>query len=742
MHRIFTVLGTVCLVLFATYYSEGQDAVDVQRIQRATVYILQASSTDLTITCVGSGTIVSYDGLILTNAHHTTSSPSCPGTILFIALALSVDEAPVPKYRAEVVQADLGLDLALLKITREFDGRLIEPGSLPVLPFVQLGDTASLAIDQTVTIVGYPSIGNDPSLVTRGVVSGFLAEPVGGERAWIKVNTIDPAPGTMSGGGAYDRNGRLVGIPTGALVNTGNCALLEDTNRDNLINNNDRCVPLGDFISVLRPVDLALPLIRAASLGLIVEPITAPRFTPGSVAAPSIRRPFFSPSVVDRIPSSVASSMPAGTNSLYLFFDFSNMTADTVYELRVTIDGLPSPAFSLPSVRWSGGINGLWYIGSSGQPYPNGVYEYRIFVNGLAVASASIVIGGPPDNAPAFSNVLFGLLDSSGNLQGNGYVLPTGSIATARFVYRNMAPETPWTQIWFFNEQEIARANAVWSAADGSDGLYSINLAPQGGLLPGNYRVDLYINQNLSAMGDFVIAGAQENALPRIFTNAEFRRADTAQSTPSTTPSSTFPDGANVVFATFNWEQLAPGTVWTMQWSVDNQIFYRQVVPWSSPETGNAFSVVITAPGRLPDATYKLDLLVNNVLQLSRSFTVGIGQLAIDQLAEAGGIQLRGQIIDAETGRGISGATFLLISEDFSIADFTWSSEQLYALAVTDRDGRFEVDRPLRLDSPYSVLIQVQGYLPIARDGFRITPTILEEAGGNPLEMLIPLTRD
>jgi hypothetical protein len=126
----------------------------------------------------------------------------------------------------------------------------------------------------------------------------------------------------------------------------------------------------------------------------------------------------------------------------------------------------------------------------------------------------------------------------------------------------------------------------------------------------------------------------------------------------------------------------------------------------------------------------------------SAQVSVGIGQLEIDRLERLGGLSLRGQIVDADTGLGIRGASFILISEDYSIADFRWESSQVYALAVSDREGRFEVDRPLELDAPYSVYIVAEGYLPITADGFAISAEDLAEAGGSPIEMYIPLTKD
>ncbi|NJR12980.1 carboxypeptidase regulatory-like domain-containing protein [bacterium] len=117
--------------------------------------------------------------------------------------------------------------------------------------------------------------------------------------------------------------------------------------------------------------------------------------------------------------------------------------------------------------------------------------------------------------------------------------------------------------------------------------------------------------------------------------------------------------------------------------------------------------------------------------------SIGIGQMKIDQLAQPGGVSLRGEIVDADTGLGIPGVTFVLISDQFSVEDFTWSQEQIYALAITDRNGRFEIDRPLQRGAPYSAVVAAQGYLPVSADGLEITPE-----DSSPIDMRIPLVRD
>jgi hypothetical protein len=741
-----TILSlTLLLVNFAP---QAQD-IDFERIQRATVFVIQADGTGLNTRCVGSGVIVRYDGLILTNAHNTVPSATCPGTELIIAMTLDPNEPPVPKYRAEIAQVDEGFDLALLRITRELDGRLIE--TLPILPFVEIARTESVVLDETVTVIGYPDIGNDPVQAIRGTVTGSIAEPIGGEQAWIKTLAVEALPGTMSGGGAYNQAGQLIGIATSAPVGqaTGaNCRLLEDNNGDGFINANDACVPIGDDISVLRPAAFALPLIRSASLGLSVDLLLATDTTDTINQAPAVDRLFFATAVANGLPNRVIGSAPTGTDSLYLFFDYTNFTHDTVYELRVTIDGIPNSTFSLPPVRWSGNSNGLWYIGSSGIPWSNGSYEFRLFVNGFAAGSSFITVGGAPQEHPTFSNVVFGLLDENNNLQGESYILPTGNVASARFIYQNMTPGTQWTSVWYYND--IALNPPVydsWTGDDGSSGSRDdVSIEPDGGLRPGNYRVDLYIVENgdarLKATGDFVVAGAPAGALPDVFGDIEFRRAESPLAQPTGAPAISFPDGANTIFAQFDWQRISGGTLWTVQWLVDGTVFYEDTFAWNAPDSGEDFTIRLTAPDGLPDATYRLNLLINGILLQTAQVSVGIGQLSIDNLATVGDTQLRGRIVDGDTGQGIQGATFVLISEDFSIADFTWQQEQIYALAITDQNGNFEVDRPLQFDAPYSVYILAEGYLPIAQDGFTVTLETLEDVGGSPLEVYIPLTKD
>ncbi len=718
---LIIVIGLVCVV--PTF---AQTGFDLERIQRATVFIMQASSIgdELIVRCVGSGTLVSRDGLILTNAHNTLQSDNCPGDTLIISLSVRIDEAPIPVYQAEIIQADSGLDLALLRIVRQNDGRLVERSSL-ALPFVELGDSAALALDQTVTVVGYPTFGDESVAVQRGTVIGFTAEPSGGDKSWIKTGL--EIPGTVSGGGAYDPQGRLIGVPTTAPVTIDSpqarCITLQDSNGDGLVNTNDVCVPVGGIINSLRPSSFVRPLLRAASLGLTLEAITGFFERPTVTGTPTFTGMFFAPSVnAAGMPTSVSSSLPTGSDSLYLFFSYTDMTPETVYEMRVTIQGIENPTFSLSPVRWSGGNSGLWYIGTTGQPIPNGLYDFTLFIDGVPLDSARINVGGSLEQEPEFSDIFFGIEDLRGNLFGEGFVLPTGSTASARFIFRNMNDGSPWTAIWYFEGTEVYRESNVWGA--GTNGTQTIRIQDPNGLLPGSYRLALYIDNRLASLSDFTLAGAQEGALARIFQNAHFTAASTEDEAIDASPVNSFTAGTESIYALFDWEQIRPGTLWKMRWSIDDEVFYEQTAPWNGTESGENYLMRLSAAGGVPDGTYRMQLFVNDLVFAETQARVGIGQLPIDRFSQASGLQMRGQIFDSVTGEGIPGVTFILVSADYSAAEFTrdWNQEQVYAIAITDRNGRFQLDRNLQPNTPYSVVIVAEGYIPVLADGVEVAP--------------------
>jgi len=217
----------------------------------------------------GSGTIISPDGLILTNAHVVLSDRFYVVKDLIVSLTVAQDAPPVQTYLASILQADARLDLAVIKIRADMNGNPVNSASLN-LPAVPLGNSDSLQLGDSIVIIGYPGIGGETITLTRGEVSGFTSEEPYGNRAFVKTSAT--IAGGNSGGLAANSKGEIIGVPTqlgSGDVQAGfvDCRPLADTNRDGVIDNNDTCVPGGGFINALRPIKLAVAMIDAAKRG-------------------------------------------------------------------------------------------------------------------------------------------------------------------------------------------------------------------------------------------------------------------------------------------------------------------------------------------------------------------------------------------------------------------------------------------------------------------------------------------
>ena len=735
------------LLLFALVVTalpvSAQEGIDFNNILRATVYVSSVYNVPdgRAVSCVGSGTLISSDGLILTNAHNVLDGSRCRVDDIAISLPVRLDEPPVLNYYADLVVYDLGLDLAVLQISRQIDGRQIEPGALR-LPFVEVGDSRQLTLDDTISVFGYEGIGNQSVTLSRGTIIGFIAEPQGGERAWLKTSATILGP--MAGGGAYDRNGRLIGIPTTAPVSDPeevlDCRYIQDTNGDGKSDSLDACIPMGGFINALRPSYSARGLIRSAQLGIQDRGHIASTQVDATLALiqnePAFGQIRFAPGINEAgQPTTFVTSMPTGTNSLYLVFEYRNMHPGTVYELRTTRNGDSVPVFSLSSALWGGGVNGLWYIGSSGQVWQNGVYEFTLFIEGRAVQTERITIGGAPQPSPVFSDIVFGLLENN-NVIGSGYVLGVGNVVSARFIFRDIPAGTPWAAVWYYEDVEIRRDAAPWDI--GPSGSQTVSIS--GDLLPGRYRLELYIEDRLSTMSDLVLAGGQEGVFARVFEATRFSN-EVSGGAPAGLVTASFPNRIGDLYAFVNWRQLAPGTPWTYRWLVDGEVFFEHTETWVASESGDDFWFRLGSGRELPDGAYTLEIVIGGQLFVSETARIGLGQLPVTAGDTVNGVQISGVVVDAETGEGIPGVLFVVLEAQFSVEDFVWDEAQVLGMSITDSRGVFEIDRLLPYGEFYSVVVTASGYLPVSADGIEFDPELEEFADGK-VEFRLEMNRD
>jgi S1-C subfamily serine protease len=166
---------------------------------------------------MGSGTIISKLGFIMTNEHVISDDGTNCNDYIVILISESGDTDPIPKYLAKIVTENVQLDVAILEITGTYDG-----SSLPrSFENMCIGDSETIALGDELLIWGYPDVRVDSfdSLgridLSQGFVSGFDAEKNLSEKAWVSLSS-NISSGN-SGGGAYNSKNELVGVPTAVL---------------------------------------------------------------------------------------------------------------------------------------------------------------------------------------------------------------------------------------------------------------------------------------------------------------------------------------------------------------------------------------------------------------------------------------------------------------------------------------------------------------------------------------------
>jgi hypothetical protein len=310
-------------------------------------------------------------------------------------------------------------------------------------------------------------------------------------------------------------------------------------------------------------------------------------------------------------------------------------------------------------------------------------------------------------------------------------------VANANFIFRNMSVGTAWTQVWFYEDIELSRVTASWEI--GPEGATTISIRYDQGLLPGRYRLELWVGDRLSALSDFLIAGAQEGVLAQVFENERFSN-EIEGGAPAGTVSESFSNRISDLYAFIDWRLLGPGTPWTYRWLVDGNVLFESYAPWQGPESGSNFWMRLGSDSLLPDGSYGLQILLANQLLVSKTVRVGLGQLPVTQGNVASGVQLTGRVTDAESGEGIPGVMFIVLKVEFSVGDFTWNQSQVYDMSITDSTGQYEIARLLQYDQFYSVVVMADGYLPVSADGIYLDPE--QPVAGGTLELPLQLNRD
>ncbi len=343
----------------------------------------------------GSGSFVSADGLILTNAHVVDNRWN-DYTLIAVAVTDRTDSPPKLSFLGEVAAVDYDLDLAVVRVVSDLEGNPISES----FPNIGLGDSDRIEIGDHIRILGYPGIGSDTITFTEGAVSGFTSERGVEGRAWIKTDAT--IAGGSSGGMAVNQAGELIGVPTQASASSEgdvvDCRPVADTNRDGFINDLDTCVPIGGFINGLRPSNLARLLIAAAQQGSeYVEggEISSQDYESSSVEARFTDLVFADGVNPDDTPTQLWYALPAGTTQVCAFWDYTGMVNGWSWSAYWFVNGEMSDDGSFMGNTWGGSESGNWWVCVGDERgLPEGVYEIVLEVEGEVLVTDSVFLGG------------------------------------------------------------------------------------------------------------------------------------------------------------------------------------------------------------------------------------------------------------------------------------------------------------------------------------------------------------
>jgi len=198
-----------------------------------------------------SGVVFPTTEFILTNDHVVSADEDCAPDAFEIWLTTNKSQSVKKVYDAELINSDYGSDLGILRITNlgtNLEGLVpLKPAPLPII-----GDE--------ILVYGFPGIAGDSLTVSKGIISGFINQ---GGSSWIKTDAS--ISGGSSGGPAVTRNRELIGLVSQAGSSSDgqvvDCRLVEDTNNDGNIDDNDTCVPIGSSFSLLVPLERIQHLI-------------------------------------------------------------------------------------------------------------------------------------------------------------------------------------------------------------------------------------------------------------------------------------------------------------------------------------------------------------------------------------------------------------------------------------------------------------------------------------------------
>lgn len=469
-------LAITFLVLIATAFSvQPASALDrdgVSSALRATVQVI-VPDNDFEMFSLGSGTVMTNQGLILTNFHvvqgdRDNGLMNDDALVGIAVIPPDLRGESILKYFGLVVKTDEELDLALVQIVALVDDPEAPlPANLGLTP-IAYGNSDELMISDEINMFGFPGLGGNTATYTKGIVSGFLDEDRDGNFEWIKTDA--ELNHGNSGGLATDGAGRFIGVPTAGMT--------DDVGK----------------IGMVRTGNMALGFVNS--------------YFPNPVGnGAQITQVRYAEAVNRRgEPLNPAVKFAAGTTDLYAVFDYVGLEDGKDMTFVWYRDGFE---IMRDPLVWDGGADGnSWSSIYNDNGLDEGFTEFEIIFDGTSLYRGGVMVGegsGPqPVNLnPAIDVITFAEDIANDEPVNVGDTFSDVDVVYAFFDYSGMSNGAAWTTRWFLDDAMVLEDDYIWDA--GEAGANYVSLSHPDGLPVGRYTLEIDIEGELAQSGSFTV---------------------------------------------------------------------------------------------------------------------------------------------------------------------------------------------------------------------------------------------
>lgn len=496
--RIIWCLAAIlvfCGVIWAQRPAAAIERPGLNAALLATVRVAVPIADEQDTYSTGSGTVLTNDGYILTNFHvmgdvDKQELYNSDGIAMIAVNPTNLRGQPIWKYHATLVKGSPTLDLAVVKIDGLLDNEEAPlPDNLGLAP-ITIGDSEAVQIGDEIDIFGFPGIGQETVTYTKGSISGFVDENKDDVVDWFKTDAM-VAHGN-SGGLATDDKGQMIGIPTAGITD-------EDA---------------ATSISLIRPVDLALPLVRAAISGeggsgsktsAGVESQNSEAWIDSVQFAAAISR---SGQAIDP-----ALRFPTSTTTIYAVFEYGGFQDGQQFEFVWYRD---SKEIYRDQFVWQDASEGTqWVNVSSKKALGAGLYGLEMTLDGTSLFYGVVSVA---DQAPAKSGS-FGPITFAAGIDDNGQPVDAGDTFSnvteiyAFFDAKGVPNGAIWTRRWAVDGEVAVEVDEVWGSGNNTG--WWISVSASDGMPVGHYELELLIEGKSVQTGEFdVVDAGQSQAQP------------------------------------------------------------------------------------------------------------------------------------------------------------------------------------------------------------------------------------